>query len=451
MTAFRIQRAQRHQSRLRLALCGPSGSGKTMGALRVAKGLAQALIDSGQINGPLEGKVGVIDTERGSAALYSDVVPFDVLELTPPYSPERYREAIDALEKHGCQVIIIDQISHAWAGEGGLLEYVDTLKAQSRNAMSPWMKATPEQQRFVERLLASPAHLIVTMRAKSEWVMQEVIEDGRKKTKPQKIGMQPVQRDGIEYEFTTMLDIDLDGHTATASKDRSRLFMDRQTKLDENVGSQLARWLISGAPMAPDATPPAPPPAQADTGPATVGDTGKTREQLEKELFDGIADFQLSFIECHTLPDLAAQFDKAQKWARGFVPLLGAEAVKPKLDDLIGSKDRRKQAIQNPPEQTQPAAAPAEQASPQQPSAPGVPPAELMDKADGMGVEDVKRLSSFAMNEGLDPKETLEVLGVTDIAQLPKAKYAEATDKILAHARKKLKGGKRGSRQRAAA
>lgn len=236
---FQIRPAERRQARLRLGLCSPSGGGKTMSALLLAKGMARAIPGS---------KIGVIDSERQSASLYADVVQFDVLDLSPPYSPERYREALHALERAGYNIIIVDQISHAWAGEGGLLEYVDTLKAQARNAISPWAKATPEQNRLVDAILRSPAHIICTLRAKTEWVMEEQIVDGRKKQVPRKIGLAPVQRDGIEYEFTTMLDLDVGSNTATASKDRSRIFAGQTIRLTEEWGEKLANWLLSAKP-----------------------------------------------------------------------------------------------------------------------------------------------------------------------------------------------------------
>jgi hypothetical protein len=206
--------------------------------------MAEALVEAGVLQ-QIEGAIGCIDTERKSMSLYADVVPFEVIEMEPPYSPERYREAIEALERYGCAILILDQISHAWAGPGGLLEYVDTLKAQQRNAMSAWQKATPEQNRFVDRMLRSDAHLIATMRSKAEWVIEEQIVDGRKKQVPRKIGLSPVQREGIEYEFTAMLDLDVDGNTATASKDRTRLFVGQTFKIDEEWGRKLARWLGS--------------------------------------------------------------------------------------------------------------------------------------------------------------------------------------------------------------
>ena len=102
-----FKKAERKRAKLRLALSGPSGSGKTYGALQIAKGLG--------------GKIAVLDTERGSASLYSDTVDFDVVELGPPYEPERFIEVMDAAAKAGYEVLIIDSITHEWKGAGGIL------------------------------------------------------------------------------------------------------------------------------------------------------------------------------------------------------------------------------------------------------------------------------------------------------------------------------------------
>lgn len=423
-------RARRAHARLRLAVVAVSGGGKTMGSLRVAKGLVEGLLDMGVLEGGIEGKIAMIDSERKSASLYSDVVPFDTLELEPPYSVDRYQQAVDAAERAGYAVCIIDQISHAWAGPGGQLEYVDALKAQSRNAMSPWAKVTPMQQEFYDRILRTPMHIIATMRAKSEWVIDEIMVDGRVKKVPRKIGLSPVQREGIEYEFTSCLDVDLEAHMATASKDRTRLFMGRQTLLDETCGRKLAEWLQTG-----EAT------TVEDLKPTGGGGTSAeelaraARAKMLTELDEAVADYQLGFVDCATLPDLAAHFDKAQKYVRGFVKDLGPEAVKPFLDRLIGSKDTRKTAIQAP--------------------LPAGASGDLVEQADPskMTVEDVKKLVSFAVNEGLDDEETLACLGVKDIADLPKSAYAESTEKILTAARAKIKAAKlaRAKREKAAA
>jgi energy-coupling factor transporter ATP-binding protein EcfA2 len=309
MTGIVIRKAERHQARLRLGLCGPSGSGKTYSALRLAKGLVAGT----------EGKIGLIDTERKSASLYAHLADFDVVELEPPYSPERYREAIHALERHVGPdgVIVIDQISHAWAGEGGLLEYVDTLKAQSRNSFSPWQKATPEQNRLVDTMLRSPCHVIATMRAKSEWVLEEQIVDGRKRNVPRKIGMAPVQRDGIEYEFTTMLDLENGSNTATASKDRSSLFAGITTKLDEEWGAKLRAWLTSGA--APEPQPEQP----AAGGEPTGAPADPEADAIEKQ----VADWCAALESAETLDKLKEQYGLAKVALEGKASALQTEAV----------------------------------------------------------------------------------------------------------------------------
>ncbi len=434
MTGFTFTRARRSQARLRLAIVSVSGGGKTMGSLRVAKGLVEGLIDMGVVDAGLEGKIAMIDTERKSASLYADVCPFDTLELEPPYSVDRYMQAVDAAERSGYVVCILDQISHAWAGPGGQLEYVDVLKAQSRNAMSPWAKVTPMQQEFYDRILRSPMHIIATMRAKSEWVIDEVMVEGRVKKVPRKIGMSPVQREGIEYEFTACLDVDLEAHMATASKDRTRLFMGRNTMLDEACGRKLAEWLQTGEATTVE-------PAAEQTGVlAGAGSQADPKAELLKQIEDGVTDFEFGFLDCATLPDLAAHFDKAQKFVRGFVKELGAEAVKPFLERTISAKDKRKEYLAKP-------AAPAGQQPAAQPA--GDPVTQVA--AEKMSETDQKRLLSFAQNEGLTEAETLDALGTSSMAELAQNGYAEATDIILKAARTKMKKKPAAKRERAAA
>lgn len=222
--------AQRKQAKLRLALSGPSGSGKTTGALLIAKGIG--------------GKIAVLDTERGSASLYSDLVPFDVVELTPPYTPERYIEVIQEAEKAGYDTLILDSITHEWNGAGGILEIVDKV-ARSKykgNSYAAWNEGTPRHQKFVDAMLASPLHIIATMRSKAVYVETEKA-NGKKTI--QKQGAAPQQRDGLEYEFTAVLDLSVDGNIAIASKDRTRLFHD-PVVITEDVGKDLFTWLQSG-------------------------------------------------------------------------------------------------------------------------------------------------------------------------------------------------------------
>ncbi|CAI0821154.1 Uncharacterised protein [Serratia entomophila] len=228
---MKFEKAMRKKAKLRLALTGPSGSGKTYSALLIAKGIG--------------GKIAVIDTEKGSASLYSDIAEFDVLELEPPFSPERFIEAIQAAEDAGYETLIIDSITHEWGGVGGCLELVDTIaKAKYRgNSWSAWSEINPRHRLFLDAILRSPMHIIATMRSKTETAQVE--ENGRKKVA--KLGMKSEQRDGVEYEFTTVLDIAHETHHAIASKDRTKLFSNSDPLvISESTGKMLLDWLESG-------------------------------------------------------------------------------------------------------------------------------------------------------------------------------------------------------------
>lgn len=228
---MQFQKAERKKSKLRLMLTGPSGSGKTYGALLLASGLGK--------------KIAVIDTEQGSASLYSHLVDFDSLELTPPYTPERYREALKLAVQSGYEIVIIDSVTHEWAGSGGCLELLESI-AKTRfknNSWAAWNEITPRHRAFIDDMLTSPVHIIVTARSKTETAQVEV--NGRKQV--QKLGMKTEQRDGIEYEFTTVLDLVHDGHFAMPSKDRTGIFSSADPiKLSPEVGENILRWLESG-------------------------------------------------------------------------------------------------------------------------------------------------------------------------------------------------------------
>lgn len=229
---MQFTKAVRKKAKLRLALTGPSGSGKTYGALMVAKGLG--------------GKIAVIDSEHGSASLYCHLCDFDTLELHPPYSPERYIEAIKAAEAAGYDVIVIDSTTHEWSGTGGCLEINDQIaKAKFQgNTWSAWNVTTPRHRAFIDAMLQSSAHIIATGRSKTETAQTEG-PNGKKKVV--KLGMKTEQRDGFEYEFTVVLDLIHDGHIATASKDRTGIFGEDAKVLSEATGQTLRAWLDNGA------------------------------------------------------------------------------------------------------------------------------------------------------------------------------------------------------------
>lgn len=233
---FQIKKAERQQVKLKIAVQGPSGSGKTLGAL----GLAFSLT-------PTQ-KVCVIDTEHETSSLYSDKFPFDILPLSPPYTSARYQEAMQAAADAGYEVIVIDSITHQWDGEGGILERKAELdKRPGSNSYTNWQSFTPEHTKFLEHILKLPAHVIATMRSKSEYVLTT---NDKGKQAPKKIGMAPIQRDGVEFEFTVVFEVQLD-HKATAVKDRTGLYADRIVDLlDAGVGEELITWMGKGVPAA---------------------------------------------------------------------------------------------------------------------------------------------------------------------------------------------------------
>jgi hypothetical protein len=228
-----FKKAERKKAKLRLALCGPSGSGKTYSALLIAQGLAPG------------GRVALIDTENGSGELYADMTDYDTATLRAPFTPERYIALIRDAEKAGYDVLIIDSLSHAWAGEGGILDMHDkaTLALKTQNSFTAWREVTPQHNALVEAILGANLHVLVTMRTKTAY---DLVDDGNGKKKPIKVGLAPVQRDGMEYEFTVVMDLSVDGHVATATKDRTRLLDGKHFVPTIGTGESLRTWLDSG-------------------------------------------------------------------------------------------------------------------------------------------------------------------------------------------------------------
>ena len=236
-TVFRP--AVKSRAKLRLALIGPAGSGKTFTALAVACRMV----------GGQAGKVAVIDTEHGSAEKYADLFAFDTLHLES-FSPARYVEAIAAAVAAGYEVIIVDSLTHAWSGKDGALERVDRAAARSKssNSFAAWRDVTPEHQKMVEAIVGAGAHVICTMRSKTDYVQEK---DGNGRTVIRKVGLSPVQRDGMEYEFDLVGDID-DQHTMSVTKSRILPLADAVIKHPgSNLAVTLLEWLNAGpAPVA---------------------------------------------------------------------------------------------------------------------------------------------------------------------------------------------------------
>lgn len=233
MTIFK--KATREQSKARIGLIGPAGSGKTYTSLIIATALGN--------------RVAVVDTEHGSASKYADIFNFDVVNLDS-FSPKNYIDAIKAAESEKYDCLILDSISHAWAGKDGILEQVDNIKQKSHsgNAFTTgWREMTPEHNRFIDTMLASNLHLIATMRSKTDWIIEEN-EKGQKA--PKKIGMAPVQREGMDYEFDICGDLDWNNNLSITKSRCSIINKGFYKTPDKEFAKLIKDWLETGEPFA---------------------------------------------------------------------------------------------------------------------------------------------------------------------------------------------------------
>lgn len=220
-----LRKSSKKQAKIKLALQGCAGSGKTYSALLLAYGLCGDW-----------SKIAVIDSENGSADLYSNLGQYNVLPLQDLYTPEVYMEGIKVCEDAGMEVIIIDSISQCW---DTLLEYHANLQG---NSFTNWQKITPRMNAFMQKILQSNSHVICTMRCKQEYVMNE--KNG--KMVPEKVGLKAVMRDGIDYEFTIVFDINMK-HQCITSKDRTSMFINRPDfVITEETGKEILDWCNDG-------------------------------------------------------------------------------------------------------------------------------------------------------------------------------------------------------------
>jgi hypothetical protein len=226
--------ATKSQSKARLALVGPSGSGKTYTALAIASGLG--------------GRIGCADTEHGRAALYADLFPFDHLPLGKPYDPRRLVRVLAAAAAQKFDVLIIDSLSHFWMGTGGMLDQVDGAAKRNYggNGFAGWKDVGPMERELIEAMIAFPGHLIVTMRVKTEYVVDD---NDRGKKSPRKLGLRPIQREGIEYEFDIVGDLDLNNVLVVSKSRCPDLAGQVIQQPGADVAKRLLTWLEDGAPV----------------------------------------------------------------------------------------------------------------------------------------------------------------------------------------------------------
>lgn len=226
---MQLKKSEKTQVKLRLGISGASGFGKTKSSLLLAYGMTNDW-----------SKIAVIDTENSSASLYSDMGTFNVIDLSPPYSPERYIEAIELCEKSNISLIIIDSVSHEWNGSGGCLDIHEKLGGRFQD----WAVVGSRHQALIDKILQSSCHVITTTRRKIEY---DLDKDSNGRLKVQKFGTKEITREGFEYELTTNFELINDNHLARASKDRTGLFMNKpEFIINSHTGKKILDWCNSG-------------------------------------------------------------------------------------------------------------------------------------------------------------------------------------------------------------
>lgn len=241
---FNFTKAKREKARLRICLMGASGGGKTLSSLYLASGLT---------NGDWS-KICVVDSENGRALMYANRTDLNTGEflhgnIEAPYSVERYCEAMEEASKivGSDGVIIVDSASHAWKGEGGVLDAKERISQQrGKTDFSAWADAGKLQNKFIDTMMGLDCHVILTLRSKTAYAQEVDPETG--KTRVRKVGLEPEQRGDFEYEATIVFDIDKDTHNATICKDNT--FLDAEGfygRLTPKIGERLREWVDSGA------------------------------------------------------------------------------------------------------------------------------------------------------------------------------------------------------------
>jgi len=280
-----FEKAVKHNIHLKLAITGPSGSGKTYSALAIAEGIGE--------------KIALIDTENGSASLYSQKFNFDTAVINPPFTIDKYLEGIKMAIDGNYDVLLFDSISHVWAGEGGLLEEKDLLDKSGRgNSYTNWATITKKYERFKSAIIQAPIHIISTIRSKQDYIIQE---NDKGKQVPIKVGLAPIQREGIEYDYTVVFDMAMN-HTATASKDRTELFDSQIFTPDKQIGEILKNWINDSVTVAKE--------HENEIIPLSMNEKKKIAEEESK---------QAANEKINNLSDEAKAFFKKQKYTKAMI------------------------------------------------------------------------------------------------------------------------------------
>jgi hypothetical protein len=258
--------AVRAEVALLTGIAGPSGSGKTLSALYLAQGMSA-------------GKpFAFIDTESGRGLHYADDFDFLHADLTPPFSPDRYWEAIRIAAELKPPVIVVDSFSHEHSGEGGVLDMHeaelhrmagDDYKKREAMKFAAWVKPKAEHKRLITRLLQLRTHLIVCLRAEDKIDLVKD-ENGKLKVVPKRtlaghVGWIPVCGKELPYELALSLVVTPD-HPGVPHPiklpEHLKPFVPLDRPLTPTVGRELAEWAagVTRPPSPPAASEPTPAP-----------------------------------------------------------------------------------------------------------------------------------------------------------------------------------------------
>lgn len=257
MAEFLLQPATRKAVAPKIVLSGCAGSGKTLSALLLAAGMIDVRTDADWAD------IVVADADNLSSTYYVDTAftvgdgvnepvecvtigRFTLIDFKPPYHPDRWIKLINEVVEAKKKILILDNFSAEWEGDGGVLDWTRRLGGRA----SDWSVTDPAHNRVLDAIRKAPIPIIATLREKQAIEIMKV-PDGRggEKTEVRKLGMKPKQREGIEYEFDLQMSIAHDTHTASVGtgKDRTGLFSTRiPSVITPETGRTLANWAKSG-------------------------------------------------------------------------------------------------------------------------------------------------------------------------------------------------------------
>jgi hypothetical protein len=230
-----FKKATRDNIWAKILLISPSGGGKSYSALTLAEGIAEAIKnDKGE-----DARVAMIGTESSRDRYYAKEFDYDLMQLKPPFTPESYVKGIDEAIEEGYKVLVIDSMTHEWSGQGGALDIHSKIPGNSYTA---WNKVTPRHNKFIDKIIESEIFVIATVRGKDEYVLEEV----NGKQVPRKVALGYEQRKDTEYLFTCAFNIDQDTHLASAVKDNTHIFENKNDILTKKDGHKVYEWATGG-------------------------------------------------------------------------------------------------------------------------------------------------------------------------------------------------------------